>query len=435
MNKRQENCYNNLLRICEEKGGKLISKVYVNNKTPLTFICANGHTFDKLPDYIISGTWCTEYSCKYSDILKRDKLLLNGMLNIRKAILLNSFIGYKESIEVKCCNSHILNISLENILKGMWCECYNYNKDKEKLVKEIINAREGELLVKYNKYREKVDIKCKYGHIFSIVPYGIVCGNWCGQCYTKNNPTKAKLEFNKTCKERGYTVLEEYVRALDKVLIECRNGHRWNVTPGKINWGQGCKVCYYETMTLEDTKCKFYCKVNKKGGKVTGIYKNVNTKISVICGKGHQWNVKPNRILFADTWCPNCKNTRSKGEEIIETYLLNNYVWHYPQYVHRDLTKYRYDFLILHNNKYYLIEFDGMQHFSFSSFFHENEEFFKRRREIDIIKTKHAKLCGIPLIRIDYTQINNIIHHILIALNSSCDLYLSTPEMYKWLTE
>lgn len=88
------------------------------------------------------------------------------------------------------------------------------------------------------------------------------------------------------------------------------------------------------------------------------------------------------------------------------------------------------------DDKYVLIEFDGVQHFQQIPFFDSTHEIFINRQERDIEKTKNAYVNGYYLIRIDYTQINSIDSHIVEALKlftQGYKIYLSSPDKYKFL--
>jgi len=63
----------------------------------------------------------------------------------------------------------------------------------------------------------------------------------------------------------------------------------------------------------------------------------------------------------------------------------------------------RFDFYV---DNSYLIEFDGEQHQTNTSFFsHDN---FEYRQENDKKKTEYAQKNNIPLIRIPYTKLNSL---------------------------
>lgn len=100
----------------------------------------------------------------------------------------------------------------------------------------------------------------------------------------------------------------------------------------------------------------------------------------------------------------------SLGEYYINNILLNNNIHYAKQFTFSDLKsdkqKYlRFDFAILdENNKpIRLIEFDGEQHSNPNSLYY-SEQLLKN----DNLKNKYCKQNNIPLVRIPYTEINNL---------------------------
>ena len=106
------------------------------------------------------------------------------------------------------------------------------------------------------------------------------------------------------------------------------------------------------------------------------------------------------------------------------------------EYVIPSMPGYRYDVFIPICNL--LIEYDGRQHFEFTSFFHKSEEDFKHAQEIDTIKTTRALEGKYNLLRIDYTvsDISSISSHVFstildLGFNSPVpSLYLSAIPYY-----
>lgn len=135
-------------------------------------------------------------------------------------------------------------------------------------------------------------------------------------------------------------------------------------------------------------------------------------------GKGTYWSVK----------CPFCENTfvrlasnicsghykscgclnKSYGEILIAEILKEYNIEYKEQFSFKDLKNgsLRFDFLIKKENKLYLIEFDGLEHYyesaQFSSTNVSKKENFKRVKLNDDLKNDFAKLKGIPLLRIPY---------------------------------
>ena len=78
-----------------------------------------------------------------------------------------------------------------------------------------------------------------------------------------------------------------------------------------------------------------------------------------------------------------------------------------------------FDFCIfLNNKKIILIEFDGEQHFIFSTNWDKTEEKFKKRQLNDKKKTAYCELNNIPLLRIAYWDFDNIEQLILSFLKN-----------------
>lgn len=120
--------------------------------------------------------------------------------------------------------------------------------------------------------------------------------------------------------------------------------------------------------------------------------------------------------------------TQSKGEYFIENLLKENNLNYQKEYSFKDLvslngSKCRFDFYISNS---YIIEFDGEQHFNFKSSGWNTEEHFIKLRENDLLKNQFCFNKGIPIIRIPYTHLDNIILEDLLLETST---FILTPEM------
>lgn len=103
------------------------------------------------------------------------------------------------------------------------------------------------------------------------------------------------------------------------------------------------------------------------------------------------------------------------------------------QVKHALLPNRKYDFYFSVEGIHYILEYDGEQHFH-PKFYGRTQEEFNYHQNIDRIKTYVAVNTGYNVIRIDYTQINNIYNCILNALAFKAKLYVSLNEMYTWLS-
>lgn len=104
--------------------------------------------------------------------------------------------------------------------------------------------------------------------------------------------------------------------------------------------------------------------------------------------------------------------TVSFGSNKIKQLLKDNNINFITEYTFNDLRSplngiYRFDFAIFKNKELYeLIEFDGPQHFSPQAGYFEGK--FEQIKQNDNIKNEYCKTHNIKLIRIPYTQENNI---------------------------
>lgn len=127
------------------------------------------------------------------------------------------------------------------------------------------------------------------------------------------------------------------------------------------------------------------------------------------CDCGNIKNVPSN--LLIQNKVSSCGCLCSKGEEKIKKLLLNAQIPFEQQktfdtcYFKDTGAKARFDFYV---NNQYLIEFDGVQHFSAKSTWEKTQESFENIRMHDIIKNNWAHENHIPLIRIPYTQLEDI---------------------------
>ncbi|MEM3857828.1 MAG: hypothetical protein QW478_00335 [Candidatus Micrarchaeaceae archaeon] len=146
------------------------------------------------------------------------------------------------------------------------------------------------------------------------------------------------------------------------------------------------------------------------------------------CYNGHIFTMSVNK-LKKGKWCLSCG--KSKGEREVSYALRDFNIPFVREYTFHILPSKSYDFYFMYNNKHYLLEFDGKQHFMQIKKFHRSKKQFLNYQESDIIKTIIPISYGINIIRIDYTQINHVKNHIINALTNNSILYLSNPFMYK----
>jgi len=105
-----------------KKGGELLSKKYIGNKSKLKWKCKEGHVWDAISISVKRGTWCP--TCA-----KRPKLNISDMnefaLDNNGICLSKTYTNAKTKLKWKCSNGHVWHTTYDNMKRRKnWCvEC------------------------------------------------------------------------------------------------------------------------------------------------------------------------------------------------------------------------------------------------------------------------------------------------------------------------
>lgn len=142
----------------------------------------------------------------------------------------------------------------------------------------------------------------------------------------------------------------------------CDKGHEWKANICARGRGNGCPYCANKKACIENCLATRYPNLTSqwhphKNGSLTvyDILPGSQKKYWWLCGKGHEWQAKPNDRTNAQSECPYCYEF--KGETKIRQYLENKNIKFKTQ--HRLKRIGRFDFTT-HNS---LIEYNGQQHY------------------------------------------------------------------------
>ena len=293
----------------------------------------------------------------------------------------------------------------------------------EKFYKQNKNAENIEILGEYVKNNIKIKVRCKIcKNEWEVIPHDLLAGYGCPKCANKKkseNNTLTHEEFlekfykqNKNAE--NIEILGEYVNAQTKIKCKCKlDGYTWETKAYHLLNGTGCPKC---SGIMQLTHEEFINRIKDINNDIEVLekYVNMTTKIKVRCKIDNNiWYVTPGNLL-SGYGCPKCN--ASKGEKRIAKYLDNRNI----KYIHdkgyfKDLKNsknniLRPDFII--KDRKIWIEFDGKQHFEVVDFSSKNQELakeqFEQIKENDKIKNEYAKKHNWKLIRIPYTEYDNI---------------------------
>lgn len=335
-----------------------------------------------------------------------------------------NYINSRTKIKIKC---NTCNIIFEQVpgrhLHGQGCKVCMINNHKLttdifiKRSKEIHNDLYDYSLTQYIDIKTKVKIKCKQcQNIFKQFPNNHLDGSGCKICYIKKITDTLEQFIDKAKKIHKDNFdynLVEYINSITKVNIKCKKCNIiFQQLPNTHLQGASCLNC--ENKSRSSNKEEFINKaklihINKYNYNLIE-YKNCIVKITIKCNKCKSiFKQSPNSHLRG-SGCPKCKFSRgeAKCKEILENIQNIKEIIH--QYKFNDC-KYKYslpfDFkVILNNNNYFLIEYQGKQHYESNTLFsHDSLESIQMR---DKIKYDYCKNNNINLLVIKYTDFNNI---------------------------
>ena len=251
------------------KGGKCLSKEYINIKTHLNWQCSADHTWSASADNILRGKWCP--SCAGHQKLDIQKLKEHAQEK-GGTLITETYKNIDTPIEWQCKVGHRWFASANNVLKskGTWCpECAGNKKGTLRQLQEKAKERDGKLLSKtYHNRLSKYKWQCSQGHIWEATAANVLIDDhWCHKCGGSALLTLDDLK--QIAKDRdGKLLSKKYANIDSKYEWQCSNNHKWLATGYKIKNGQWCPYCQNNNLTEEKVRvvmsALFACDFPKK---------------------------------------------------------------------------------------------------------------------------------------------------------------------------
>ena len=372
----------------------------------------------------------------YSQIKPEDVVSSKSIVKIKckkcghtKDQLISSHI-YRKTSCVKC-----KTWTYEKFIKkasGIHGEKYDYS-----------NIKSGDIVTSIS----VIQLVCKdCNYHWSSTLYNHIKGNGCPNCSGKI-PWDLQRFIEKARNIHGNKfnydmITPDMIRGQKShIPITCNDcGYIWDTSTisSHINQQSGCASC---SKNLPWTLQRFIEKSKQIHGdrydysKITDSdIKGAQSKVTLICRKCNR-DCAPsiNHHINHKSGCTKCN--KSRGETNCYKFFDDNKIEYLTEFILNNLPKKRFDIMFNYNKRKYLLEFDGIQHFKFINYFYNNEEDFLQRQKVDILKTQKGLDEGYNIIRIDYTNIDNIPNHIQLALDKEEKIYVSDCEMYTYILD
>lgn len=339
-------------------------------------------------------------------------------------LLDNVYINNRTKLKYKCSCGNVSYTQLDSFIRGSRCEQCRYKRshDKLKLTIDFIKKKFEEagcvlLSTEYKNSKTKLDYICSNGHHTKIAWNMFKRGRRCVKCRNEKTGDRRRLNFDYVRSEFAKMdcklLSTEYNGSQTLLDYICECGEISKITWGNFQQGVRCIKCGHEKTTEKRRLAFEYIKkeFEKEGCTlITDNYINVITPLEYICSCGNK--TSSTFVNFKNReGCSFCSSKRSRGELKISKFLENSDVEYISEYKIngcRDKRPVPFDFAITANNLILgLIEYDGKQHFEPIDFF-GGEDSLQFVQEHDQIKNKYCEDNNIPLLRIPYTEFNNV---------------------------
>ena len=378
---------------------------YVNNRTKILCRCREfGHEWKPIPTKKLRDQGCPYYA---DNIKKSQEDFVKEIKSINPNIeILSKYVNVKEKIDCKCkiCD-YTWSSYPSNLLKGKGCQrcAGNIKKTNEQFIEELkIKQPNIETLESYENSTTEIQCRCKIcNYIWKATPKNLLKGKGCPSCAGNNKKTYEEFIEQLRTINPNIEVLEDYKNNHTKILCKCKKcNYEWKIRPSSLLRNQGCPKCAGNAKRTQDNFIEEVSNINPNI-KVIGKYINKQTKVLCSCKLcNSQFYITPNRIFKHQiSSCPVCSDGISYPNKFVRNFLnqlpIENLIYEWKIEKNK---QYSYDNYFIYNNKEYIVEADGAQHFQKNKFNYWEPEEIQRR---DRIKDKLAKDNNIIMIRID----------------------------------
>ena len=247
---------------------------------------------------------------------------------------------------------------------------------------------------------EKIGIECKkHGIFWQKIGNHIINKCKCPQCAIEKTAEKnkqLKIKYQETFVKRANKVHNNkyvYNKTIyngneNKVIITCPEHGDFEQTPHSHLNGGGCPICAKAKTAdaIRLTQEEFLNRIkeihkNKDFDFSKVVYNGGNEKVTVICPKHGEFNIKAMNLLVGNG-CPICR--MPKLEIVVKNILIDNDIKNIPQYKTKWLGRQSLDFYLPDCN--IAIECQGLQHF-------KNERRYQNLEEVQKRDEKKKQLC------------------------------------------
>lgn len=321
-------------KTASERGGRCVSRKYVNSKSPLLWECAQGHRWLATANSVRNGHWCAVCANKKKSV-DNTSLSIKDMqeLALRKhgKCLSGEYRNIYWGLEWQCALGHRWRTAPANIIAGHWCpECGRGLSERicravfenlfcERFPRERPPWLLGEkgVPLELDGYSAKLKLAFEYQGAQHFIPVKQFRMN-----EHRLTALQIRDEIKRTrCREHGVTLIdiphtvrgdaiETHIRA--ELMRLKFPSDIWEGRPplelGRLDIVSDVLLFRYKTMAQE-----------RGGNCLANRYLGQLTPLLWRCGEGHEWLCSPKRIRRG-TWCAICRKISQKDRHHAQTF-------------------------------------------------------------------------------------------------------------------
>jgi len=255
-------------KLASKKGGLCLSKKFIDSHHNLKWQCAEGHIWEASPTSVKhNSSWCPHCANNFPQTIKQMQELAHSRGG---KCLSKDYVNSHTKLKWECAKGHIWKAKPVEVKGGTWCPyCAGKAPLTIEDMQQLAVERGGKCLSKkYIDAQSKHKWQCAGGHIWEAKSSGVRNSNsWCPHC-AKLFPLTIEEMHKLAAKHRGKCLSNKYVNALTKLKWQCAEGHVWEAAPASIKGGRWCPSCVFKY--VQENLCReiFQIILKKKFPKV-----------------------------------------------------------------------------------------------------------------------------------------------------------------------
>ncbi len=172
---------NKLREVAKSRGGVLLSTTYYNSLSTLLWQCSEGHQWKAASAGVRHGSWCPYCAGHVRKTIEdmRELAISKGGRCLSK-----KYINAQQRLKWKCREGHTWEVKSIHIRQGSWCPyCAGKAKKTIKDMHNLAEKKDGRCVSKkYLSAHTKLMWECSKEHQWEATPGKIQQGRWCPKC-------------------------------------------------------------------------------------------------------------------------------------------------------------------------------------------------------------------------------------------------------------